>query len=139
MEKRLIDGERGTGWVFLVEYSDNEGAKQSYTMSAKVDWRDVLNPSQFAVYDLLRKKRKEIGERTKIPLYGILSNEQLALMAQNPPKKKEDFIKIKGVSEQKYKQFGEEFLETIKSAMLLAEQAENIAAAAGQTESASEK
>ena len=68
-----------------------------------------------------------------------MSNEQLALMAQNPPKKKEDFIKIKGVSEQKYKQFGEEFLETIKSAMLLAEQAENIAAAAGQTESASEK
>ena len=139
VEKRLIDGERGTGWVFLVEYSDNEGAKQSYTMSAKVDWRDVLNPSQFAVYDLLRKKRKEIGERTKIPLYGILSNEQLALMAQNPPKTKEEFIKIKGVGEQKYKQFGEEFLETIKSAMLSAEQAENVAAAAGQVDSVPKK
>lgn len=98
-------------------------------MSSKIDWRDVLNPSQFAVYDLLRKKRKEIGERTKIPLYGILSNEQLALMAQNPPKTKEEFIKIKGVSEQKYKQFGEEFLETVKSAMLSAEQAENVVVA----------
>ena len=139
VEKRLIDGERGTGWVFLVEYSDNEGAKQSYTMSAKVDWRDVLNPSQFAVYDLLRKKRKEIGERTKIPLYGILSNEQLALMAQNPPKKKEDFIKIKGVSEQKYKQFGEEFLETIKTPLLIPQDPQNKPPAAGQTESASEK
>lgn len=30
-----------------------------------------------------------------------LSNEQLALMAQNPPKTKEDFLKIKGVNEQK--------------------------------------
>lgn len=139
VEKRLIDGERGTGWMFLVEYSDNEGAKQSYTMSSKIDWRDVLNPSQFAVYDLLRKKRKEIGERTKIPLYGILSNEQLALMAQNPPKTKEDFIKIKGVSEQKYKQFGEVFLETIKSALLSAEQAENVAAAAGQVDSVPKK
>ena len=129
VEKRLIDGERGTGWVFLVEYSDNAGTKPSYTMSAKVDWRDVLNPSQFAVYDLLRKK-------TKIPLYGILSNEQLALMAQNPPKTKEEFIKIKGVSEQKYKQFGEEFLETVKSALLSAEQAENVAVAAVQVDSA---
>ena len=138
VEKRLIDGERGTGWVFLVEYSDNDGAKPSYTMSAKVDWRDVLNPSQFAGYDLLRKKRKEIGERTKIPLYGILSNEQLALMAQNPPKTKEEFIKIKGVSEQKYRQFGEEFLETVMSAMLSAEQAENVAAA-GQVDSATKK
>jgi len=29
-----------------------------------------------------------------------------------------EFIKIKGVSEQKYEQFGEEFLETVKSALL---------------------
>ena len=94
VEKRLIDGERGTGWVFLVEYSDNEGSKTNYTMSAKIDWRDVLNPTQFAVYDLLRKKRKEIGDKTKIPLYGIFSNEQLALMAQTLPKTKDEFIKI---------------------------------------------
>lgn len=98
-------------------------------MSAKVDWRDVLTPTQFAVYDLLRKKRKEIGEKTKIPLYGILSNEQLALMSQNPPKTKEEFLKIKGVNDQKYKQFGEQFLETIKSALLSAEQAEIVSVA----------
>ena len=49
------------------------------------------------------------------------------------------FIKIKGVSEQKYRQFGEEFLETVKSAMLSAEQAENVAAAAGQVDSAEKK
>ena len=139
VEKRLIDGERGTGWIFLVEYSDNAGTKPSYTMSSKVDWRDVLNPSQFAVYDLLRKKRKEIGEKTKIPLYGILSNEQLALMAQNPPKTKEEFIKIKGVSEQKYKQFGEEFLETVKSALLCAEQTETASAADSAKEDSAEK
>ena len=71
VEKRLIDGERGTGWVFLVEYTESEDGKSAYTMSSKVDWRDVLNPSQFAVYDLLRKTRKEIGDKTKIPLYGI--------------------------------------------------------------------
>ena len=123
VEKRLIDGERGTGWIFLVEYSDIDPSKSSYTMSAKIDWRDVLNPSQFAVYDLLRKNRKEIGNKTKIPLYGILSNEQLALMAQGLPKTKEDFIKIKGVNEAKYRQFGEQFLEVIKSSLLTTETA----------------
>ncbi len=125
VEKRLIDGERGTGWVFLVEYSDNEGAKTSYTMSAKVDWRDVLTPSQFAIYDLLRKKRKEIGDKTKIPLYGILNNEQLALMAQNPPKNKDEFLKIKGINEAKYKQWGEIFLKTIETALLSASEIKN--------------
>ena len=125
VEKRLIDGERGTGWVFLVEYTELEGGKSAYTMSSKVDWRDVLNPSQFAVYDLLRKKRKEIGDKTKIPLYGILSNEQLALMAQNPPKNKEEFLKIKGVNESKYKQWGEIFIPIIQKALLSVEVSEN--------------
>ena len=41
-----------TGWVFLVEDAKNEGGKSAYTMSSKIDWRNVLNPSQFAVYDL---------------------------------------------------------------------------------------
>ena len=125
VEKRLIDGERGTGWVFLVEYTELEGGKSAYTMSSKVDWRDVLNPSQFAVYDLLRKKRKEIGDKTKIPLYGILSNEQLALMAQNPPRNKEEFLKIKGVNESKYKQWGETFISIIQKALLSVEVSEN--------------
>lgn len=126
VEKRLIDGERGTGWVFLVEYSDIDGTKSGYTMSSKIDWRDVLNPSQFAVYDFLRKTRKEIGDKTKIPLYGILSNEQLALMAQNPPKTKEDFLKIKGVNEQKYKQFGDIFISAIEKALLTVENSETL-------------
>ena len=95
-------------------------------MRGGIDWRDVLNPSQFAVYDLLRKTRKEIGDKTKIPLYGILSNEQLALMAQNPPKTKEDFLKIKGVNEQKYKQFGEIFLKAIETALLSQVKAETV-------------
>ena len=125
IEKRLIDGERGTGWVFLVEYSEFEGGKNSYTMSSKVDWRDVLNPSQFAVYDLLRTARKEIGDKTKMPLYGIFSNEQLALMAQNPPTTKEAFMKIKGVTEQKFNQFGEVFLNVIKKALLSAQTADD--------------
>ena len=133
VEKRLIDGERGTGWIFLVEYSDNEGTKSSYTMSSKVDWRDVLNPSQFTVYDFLRKTRKEIGDKTEIPLHGILSNEQLALMAQNPPKTKEDFLKIKGVNEQKYKQFGEVFLSAIQKALLTTEEAEKVVSTCSTT------
>ena len=100
-------------------------------MSSKVDWRNVLNPSQFSVYDFLRKTRKEIGDKTKIPLYGILSNEQLALMSQNPPKTKEDFLKIKGVNEQKYKQFGEIFLSAIQKALLTTEEAETVVSTGG--------
>lgn len=35
-------------------------------------------------------------------------------MAQNPPKAKEDFLKIKGVIEQKYKQLGDVFISAVQ-------------------------
>ena len=81
----------------------------------------------------MRKTRKEIGDKTKIPLYGILSNEQLALMAQNPPKTKEDFLKIKVVNEQKYRQFGEIFLSAIQKALLSTEEAETVVSTCSTT------
>ena len=81
----------------------------------------------------MRKTRKEIGDKTEIPLHGILSNEQLALMAQNPPKTKEDFLKIKGVNEQKCRQFGEIFLIAIKKALLTTEEAETVVSTCSTT------
>lgn len=116
VEKKLIDGERGTGWAFLIEYSDYEiGKTFPNSQTSKVDYKDVLNPTEFAIFDNLRKVRKEISDKTRMPLYGIFSNEQLSLMAKNPPKTKDEFLQIKGVNEQKFKQFGEIFLNALKS------------------------
>ena len=35
VEKRLIDGERGTGWVFLIEYGTNDTGKNSSNTQAQ--------------------------------------------------------------------------------------------------------
>ena len=61
MEKRLIDGERGTGWVFLIEYTENEGGKSAYTMSSKVDWRDVN--LQFMISCEKQERKLEIKQK----------------------------------------------------------------------------
>lgn len=53
VEKRLIDGERGTGWVFLVEYTENEGGKSAYTMSSN------LNKEKFN-FNIIKKLETKI-------------------------------------------------------------------------------
>jgi hypothetical protein len=40
VEKRLIDGERGTGWLFLVEYA-GEHKNQSGVSAPRVDYRAI--------------------------------------------------------------------------------------------------
>lgn len=47
-------------------------------------------------------------------------------MAKNPPKTKEEFLKIKGVNEQKYKQWGEIFIKAIEKALVSAEESETV-------------
>ena len=88
VEKRLIDGERGTGWVFLVEYGIDAGKSTSNSSNStqRIDYREILNDFEYALFEKLRNLRKEIAEKSGMPVYAVFTNEQLAAMVKNPPK-----------------------------------------------------
>ncbi|MEA1910436.1 MAG: HRDC domain-containing protein [Spirochaetota bacterium] len=109
LEKKLIDGERGTGWVFLVEYG-NENKSQT-SNKVRVDYREVLNEQEFAFFDHLRQVRKTIAEKNGVPVYAVFTNEQLAGMVKKPPKTIKDVFSLPGVGEARVKQFGEAFVK----------------------------
>ena len=110
VEKRLIDGERGTGWVFLVEYGSDGGKTPSGSAGQRVDYREILSTTEFVLFDKLRALRKELSEKQGIPVYAVFTNEQLAAMVKKPPKTTKDMLAIAGVGEAKVKQYGEVFL-----------------------------
>jgi superfamily II DNA helicase RecQ len=111
VEKRLIDGERGTGWAFLIEYGSESGKNTSNNSSQRVDYREVLPPAEYVFYDKLRGLRKEIAERAGIPVYAVFTNDQLVAMIKKPPKTVKDLFSISGVGESRVKQYGEAFLK----------------------------
>jgi superfamily II DNA helicase RecQ len=110
IDKRLIDGERGTGWVFLVEYGNESGKSASNVPSQRIDYREILNSAEYALYDNLRKLRKEIADKAGIPVYAVFTNDQLANMVKNPPKTSKDLLSISGVGEARVKQYGGAFM-----------------------------
>ncbi|MDR0300837.1 MAG: HRDC domain-containing protein [Treponema sp.] len=109
VDKRLIDGDRGTGWVFLVEYGSagGEGGKSASNSSQRIDYREVLNPTEYALYDKLRNLRKEIADKAGIPVYAVFTNDHLAGMVKKPPKTAKDLLSISGIGESRVKQYGE--------------------------------
>jgi len=115
VEKKLIDGERGTGWVFLIEYGNMDGKNVPGGQSQRVDYREVLNPVEYALYDKLRALRKELSEKSGIPVYAVFTNEQLASMVKKTPKTAKDLLSITGVGEARVKQYGESFLKIFLS------------------------
>jgi superfamily II DNA helicase RecQ len=117
VDKKLIDSERGTGWLFLVEYAVASGnrASSSFNSGPKVDYREILSESEFALFDALRRLRKEIADKQGMPVYTVFSNEQLAAIARKPPKNLKDLGAIPGVGEAKLKQYGEPVLVLLKA------------------------
>jgi len=110
VEKKLVDGERGTGWLFLVEYGAAESGKPAQGGAQRVDYREVLNTAEYALFEKLRALRKEISEKQGIPVYAVFTNEQLAVMAKKQPKSTKDMLAIAGIGEARVKQYGEAFL-----------------------------
>ena len=112
VEKRLVDGERGTGWVFLVEYGSGDGGgKNPPNAQQRVDYREVLSAEEYALFDKLRKLRKEAAEKSGIPVYAVFTNDQLAAMVKKMPKTAKDLLSIAGIGEARVKQYGGVFLD----------------------------
>ncbi|MFH2114469.1 MAG: HRDC domain-containing protein [Spirochaetota bacterium] len=110
LEKRLVDGERGTGWLFLVEYATTQAQGAGSAPSPRVDWREQLTETEFAIFDHLRSLRKTVAEQQGIPVYNVFTNEQLAAMACKPPRSLKDLNALPGVGEGRVRQFGPDFL-----------------------------
>ncbi|MDR2718064.1 MAG: HRDC domain-containing protein [Treponema sp.] len=110
VEKKLIDGERGTGWVFIIEYGNDGGGKSAPNASQRIDYREVLSADEYALFDKLRELRKELAEKSSIPVYAVFTNDQLAGMVKKNPKTAKDLLSISGIGDARVKQYGEAFL-----------------------------
>jgi ATP-dependent DNA helicase RecQ len=67
------------------------------------------------LFDRLRVLRRKLADERDVPAYVILSDVSLREMARNYPATANEFRRIPGVGEQKFKDFAEAFLSEIKA------------------------
>lgn len=106
-------------WALAVEYM--EGTAQSSQGSARsgkqrVDYKEVLSPADFALFAKLRDWRKATAEQEGIPVYAVLTNEQLAAIATIRPSSLAQLRDVEGVGEAKAEKWGAAVLEVAASA-----------------------
>jgi ATP-dependent DNA helicase RecQ len=65
------------------------------------------------LFEKLRAKRVQLATKLAVPAYLVFNDKTLKLFAKNKPNNKDDMLKINGVGEKKYEQFGGEFLGVI--------------------------
>ncbi len=66
-----------------------------------------------ALFEMLRKLRKEIADSRDVPAYIIFSDVSLRIMAREYPATERDFANITGVGTKKLDEFGAQFMDAI--------------------------
>lgn len=112
-EQFVSDGSR-TGWAFSVEYDHNPASKLTKNRHSKIDYRDLLEPDDFSLFSKLRQWRKEISEEENIPAYAILTNQQLADIAQNKPESQTELSKVAHLGKARLEKYGEALIQQLK-------------------------
>lgn len=75
----------------------------------------VDTPESEELFDRLQKLRKRLADEQSVPPYVVFSNASLRIMAQQQPQTRQQFLNISGVGSRKLAQYGDVFLEEIRS------------------------
>lgn len=82
VDKQFVDQGAHSYWLFCLTTVDGNGAESSSSSGkrGRVDYRDVLSETDFAVFADLRDLCKTMAEQEVVPMYALFTNEQLAEM-----------------------------------------------------------
>jgi len=75
VEKQWLNAGVESHWAVCVSVAEGSGPLPE---AGKVDYREVLDEADFAVFAELRVLRKTLAEAEGVPPYAVFTNEQLA-------------------------------------------------------------
>lgn len=115
VKKEFVPDGENSFWSFCVEYLDGTapGAVPPGGRLPKVDYKEVLKPEEFEVFSRLREWRKTVAEKEGVPVYVVLSNEQLAAMVRRRASTKAQLKEVEGVGDARIEKYGDALLERL--------------------------
>lgn len=116
VDREFISNGAGSHWAICVTYiqASQPTSQPIKPKRGQVDYREVLSPQDFAVYNRLRKLRKQLAERDGVPAYALFTNEQLAKIVTERFDEPGHLAKISGVGPTRVEKYGEAFIAALK-------------------------
>ncbi len=111
MQKTFVDTGKGGCWSFCVTYLEMVKAAGAETKKGKVDYRQVLEEKDFALFCEMRKVRKQIADSEAIPPYAVFTDAELAEIVKLEEITPASMRTIPGIGERKVEKYGARFIE----------------------------
>lgn len=120
IDRQWVDDGTSSLWALCVEYLDGantaDSVERSGVVRAKIDYKEVLSESEFALFAKFRDIRKAIAQAQAVPVYTIFTNEQLAQMVSSKATTRAALAKIDGLGESRLDKYGQKMLDILSKA-----------------------
>lgn len=110
LQREFVSQGAASFWSICVE-TLGESHSVEGDRKSKVDYKAILDEAAFARFVSLRELRKELAQAEGIPVYAVCTNDQLAFLAQHPPKLPAELLKCPGWGEAKQQRYGQAFYQ----------------------------
>ncbi len=108
LTQKAMDALKNRTKIFGVIEEVRERTKKEGKKKEELEYNNAL-------FALLREKRKQLADEAGVPPYVVFSDKTLVEMAAYYPQSPASLLTISGVGQVKARQYGEAFLEVIKS------------------------
>ena len=92
---------------------ESRPARAKKSKSARAASSVFTDPADVALWDALRRLRRELAEREGVPPYVVFHDATLAEMVARRPRTLDQFAAISGVGERKLSTYGAVFLDVV--------------------------
>jgi superfamily II DNA helicase RecQ len=113
VEQRFFQNKKGACWSFCVRFLPTI-ANFKHASKEKVDYKQVLNEAEFAVFTKLREIRKQIATLDAVPAYAVFTDEELAGIAKLPVIEESKLLTVNGIGDKKVAKYGKQFVEMLE-------------------------
>ncbi|MCX7097074.1 MAG: HRDC domain-containing protein [Methylococcales bacterium] len=118
VEKQFVAQGDNSFWSICVTSLDSaEKPNPTSNKRAAIDYREILNEQDFAMYAELRNLRKTLAEQEGVPAYALFTNEQLAEMVTRRTLTQSELAGIEGVGKARLEKYGATFINLLKTTL----------------------
>ncbi len=112
VEKQLVQSGGQSYWTFCLTWTEARTTLPG--RKTRIDYKEILDERQFALYAKLRDLRKSLSEQEGVPAYTLFTNEQLAEIVKRQVVSKSALAAIKGVGPARVEKYGAPVIACIK-------------------------
>lgn len=115
VSRRWVDLGSSSFWAVWVDFLESHPAGSMGTGNnvsrGKVDYRDKLKPEDFDVFVQMRQLRTQLAQEDGVPLYRVMTNDQMSQMIEDRVRTKADLARITGFGEARAEKYGTQLLD----------------------------